>query len=240
MTDPTPAAPAAPKAGLAEDFVDIFVSPREVFARRANSGFFAILLIVTVLIGGLFLINRGTLADIMDAETTRAMAEAMKSNPQMTDAQMAAGKKVAGYMTTVGVFVGIPITLMLIGLTAWLTVKALGAQISYTAATMIASYAYLPRVIEALTVSVQGLLLDTSVMTGRYQLTWSAARFLDPEMSPGLLGLAGRVDLFTIWVTALIAIGLSAVAKLPRDKAIAAGAIVWALGAIPALWQFMK
>jgi len=239
-TDSMPDVPPPPRASLAEDFIDIFVSPREVFARRADSGFFLVLVIVTLLFGGLFLANRGTMEGIMDAEFARGMAEAMKKNPGMTQAQLDTARKVAGYMTSVGTFIGVPIIVLLTGLCAWVTAKLFGAKVGYATATMIATYSFMPRVVESLAIAAQGMLMDTSGLRGRYQLTLGVGRFLDPEMSPGLLGLAGRLDLFTLWSTVLIALGLAVIGKLPRDKAIMAGVVMWLFGALPSLWTLLR
>jgi hypothetical protein len=127
--------------------------------------------------------------------------------------------------------------ILLVGAGAWLTGKIFGATLTYAAATMIAAYAYIPRVVEALAISVQGLLLDTSGFTGRYQLSLGVGRFLDPESTRGLLGVLGRVDVFTLWVTALLAIGIVTVGKLPKEKLIPVGAVMWAVGAIPSLFS---
>ncbi|MHB1097063.1 MAG: YIP1 family protein [Gemmatimonadaceae bacterium] len=240
MTDFSPEAPAPAKVSLFEDFVDIFFSPREVFQRREKAGYALVMIIVTLLIGGLFIVNRGTMQDLMEAETARAMAEAMKNNPGMTEEQAALGRKIGGYAMTFGAFIGMPIAMFLTGLCGWLTAKMLGGSLKYSAATMIACYSFIPRVIESLTISAQGLLLDTGALTGRYQLTLGVARFLDPELSPGLLALVGRVDLFTLWVTVLLAIGIGVVAKLPKEKLVVAGLIMWAFGALPALWTLGK
>jgi len=243
MTDSTehePAAPTPPKASLVEDFVDIFVSPREVFARRATSGFVPVMVVLTLLLGGLFLVNRGTMEGIMDAEYARAMAQAMKQNPTMTQQQLDMGRKISGYAMSFGAFVGIPIAMLIVGFAAWLTGKILGAQLTYGAATMIATYSFMPRVIEALSIAIQGMLMDTSGLTGKYQLSLGVGRFLDPTMSPGLLGVIGRLDIFTLWVTVLLAIGMAVVAKLPREKAVAAGVLMWLFGAIPSLWQLVR
>jgi len=240
MTDSAPAAPTPAKASLAEDFVDIFFSPSAVFARRANSGFFLVLCILTLLLGGLFLANGSVMESIMDAEFARSMSETAKQNPAMTEQQLAMAKKIAGYATSFGGFIGVPIAILLTGLGVWVTGKLLEARLGYTAATMIATYAFMPRIIEAFTVSAQGLLLDTNALTGRYQLTLGVGRFLDPTMSPGLLGLVGRVDIFTLWVTALLAIGIAVVGKLPREKAIVAGVVMWTFGALPALWTLVS
>jgi hypothetical protein len=240
MTDSAPAAPAPDKASLAEDFVDIFFSPGAVFERRATSGFFLVMCILTLLLGGLFLANRGVMESIMDAEFTRQMAETAKQNPSMTEQQIAMARKVAGYAASFGGFIGVPLAILFTGLGVWVTGKLLEARLGYTAATMIATYAFMPRVLEAFAVSAQGLLLDTDALTGRFQLTLGVGRFLDPTMSPGLLGLVGRVDVFTLWVTVLLAIGIAVVGKLPREKAILAGVVMWTFGALPALWSLVS
>lgn len=237
MTDLTPEAPVASapaKASLGEDLVDIFVSPREVFARRADSGFFVVMVIITLALAGLYFVNRGTMEEIVDAEIARAMAQAGKQNPGMTEAQLEGGKKVAATMANIGAFIGVPLVIFCTGLGAWLTTKMLGGAMRYGTACMIAGYAYFPRILESVTVTVQGLLLDTTALKGKYQLSLGVGRFLDPEMNAGLLGLAGRVDVFTLWVTFLFAIGIVVVAKLPKEKAIPAGAMMWVWGAIPA------
>jgi hypothetical protein len=244
MTDhepevPTPAVPTPEKASLAEDFVDIFFSPSAVFARRANSGFFLVMCILTLLLGGLFLANRGVMEGIMDAGIARQMAETAKQNPAMTEEQLAMGKKFAGYLVSFGGFIGVPLGMLFVGLCAWLTGKLLEAKFSYTAATMIAAYSFMPRIIEAFAVTAQGFLIDTGALTGQFQLSLGVGRFLDPEMSPGLLGLVGRVDIFTLWVTALLGIGIAVVGKLPKEKAILAGVVMWTFGALPSLWTLV-
>jgi hypothetical protein len=52
-----------------------------------------------------------------------------------------------------------------------------------------------------------------------------------------VLALLGRVDLFTIWVTVLLAIGLAVTGKIPRSKAAVAAVIVWLVGALPGVLQ---
>jgi len=77
MTDIAPEVPAPAKASLIEDFVDILFSPREVFARREKAGYALVMIIVTLLIGGLLIANRGTMQDLNDAEMARGIAEAL-------------------------------------------------------------------------------------------------------------------------------------------------------------------
>ncbi len=234
-TDPNPA-PTPEKATIIDDLIEIWTAPSTVFARRADSGFFLMMCIVTLAIGGLWLANQGTMQGIMDAEYSRQMAEVMKQNPGMTEEQLSAGKKFADFFTSYGVFIGIPIGLLFIGIGTWIVGKFFGAELGFGAATMVAAYSYLPKVLESLGMTIQGLLMNTDALTGRFQLSLGVGRFLDPAMSAGLLGLLGRIDVFTIWVSVLLGIGISVVGKIPRSKAIPAAVTMWVFGAIPSLW----
>lgn len=240
MSEIVPPAAAPESSSFVEDLIDIWFAPSAVFARRAKSGFFAIMCVVTIGIGGLFLANRNAMQPIMDGEYRRQMAEVMRQNPQMTEQQMAAGKAFAEKVQTFGIFFGVPLGLLFVGIGAWITGKVLGAEeLGFGSSVMIAGWSYLPKVLESVGMSVQALLVDTASLTGRYQLSLGVGRFLDPDMSMGLLTLLGRVDVFTLWVSALLGIGIVVVGKLPRGKIVPAALIMWSFGAIPAFWQLL-
>lgn len=228
-------APAKP-ASRWEDFIDIFYAPSSVYERRAHSGFGIPMLVVTVLVGAIALANMGVMQPIMDAEFTRATAAAMKQNPQLTPEMMEKGRAIGATLAKIGAFVYMPIAMFLTGLALWVIGKFFDAKESLAAAIMVASYAYVPRILENVLNGVQGLLMDPAKLDGRYRLSLGLGRFLDPNTaSPMLLALLGRVDLFTIWVTVLLAIGLSVTGKIPRSKAAMAVVLVWIAGALPAL-----
>lgn len=235
MSD-TNLAPPATSASWWEDFVDIFYAPSQVFARRAGSGFGLPMLVVTVLIALIGLANSGVMQPIMDAEFSRATAAAMRKNPQLTAEMMERGRGIGEGIAKYGAVVFIPVAIFLTGLALWLCGKLVDARESLAAAIMIASYSYVPRIVEGVLNGVQGLLLDPALLDGRYRLSLGLGRFLDPNTaSPVLLALLGRVDVFTIWVTVLLAIGLSVTGRIPRSRAAIAAALTWILGALPAL-----
>ncbi len=231
-----PHLPASPdKATLMDDFMDIFYAPSKVFARRANKSFWIPLLIVAGLFGAIFIANRDLMEPIMEAEMSRAM-EQNPGGQQLTEEQMAAGRRVAGTFATVGAFIFTPITLIVLGLVIWLVGKFFDSAQTLNAAITVAVFAYVPRIVEGIVGRVQGLFIDPSTLDSRYSLTLGPGRFLDPDTtSPILLGIVGRLDLFTIWVTVLIAIGLAVTGKMSRGKAAVAAAVVWFVGALPTL-----
>jgi hypothetical protein len=218
-----------------EDFIDIFYAPAAVFARRMTSGFFVPMLVVTVLAGTLYLVNGAVWSQVMEAEMVRAQA---KSPQTLTPEQMQAARSFVLIVGKIGAFVLTPIAIFLTGLALWVCGKFFEAKQSLGQAVMVASYAYVPRIVEGVVTSVQGLLLDPSTFTGRWRVSLGVGRFLDPDAtSPALLALVGRIDVFTIWVTVLLAIGLAVTGRISRVRAAIAAAIVWFVGALPLLLQ---
>ena len=50
--------------------------------------------------------------------------------------------------------------------------------------------------------------------------------------STALMAVLMRVDVFTLWVTFLLAVGLRVVGKVPMSKALVAAGVVWVLGGL--------
>ncbi len=233
---PTASPTASPgSASKWEDFIDIFYAPSAVFARRSASGFFIPMLVVTLLAGTLYLVNGAVWSQVMDAEMGRALAKRAQT---LTPEQAQTARNFALTMSKIGAFVFTPIAIFFTGLALWACGKFFESKQSLGQAVMVASYAYVPRIIEGVVTSVQGLLLDPSTFTGRWRVSLGVGRFLDPDATPpALLALLGRIDVFTIWVTVLLAIGLAVTGRIPRGRAAIAAAIVWFVGAVPLLLQ---
>lgn len=231
--DPAPAAPPEKAASRWEDFIDIFYAPASVFARRASAGFGIPMLVVSILVGLIFMANMGVMQPIMDAEFTRGAAAAMKKNPQLTAEQMSQFRGVGEKIAVIFAFIGTPIAIFFIGLMVWLVGKLFDAKESFGAALMVASYSYIPKIVAGVAGGVMGLLSDPASLNGMFKVSVGVGRFLDPDTtSPVLLAIVGRLDVFTIWVTVLLAIGLSVTGKIPRSRAAIAGVLIWILGAL--------
>jgi hypothetical protein len=236
LDTPSTVEPKKPeKASLLDDFMDIFYAPSAVFARRANADFWIPLLIVSVLLALMFFANRDLMEPVFDAEWARNTAR----NPrfaQMTPEQLAGAKALTEKIGMIAGFVFPPIVLLALGVVIWIVGKFFDAKESVNAAIVIAVFSYVPRVVEQVVNRAEGLIIDPSTINSRYSLTLGLGRLFDPDTtSPILLGLIGRIDVFTIWVTVLIAIGLAVAGKISRGRAAIAAAIVWLVGALPTL-----
>ena len=171
---------------------------------------------------------------IMDAEINTSMAQQMKAHPEVTPEQIEAGRKWATTLAPVVIIVGLPITLLVLGAGVWVACKAVGGNLTYAQGATIATFAMFPKLVEAVAAAVQALLMDEGSLTGRFSVSLGAGRFLDPGTTNGaVLALVGRVDLFTLWITALVAVGLRVIGKVSVAQAVAGAALVWILGALP-------
>ena len=228
------------KAGLWEDFVDIFYAPSSVFARRSE-GKFGMPLLFLVLAGTvLFFLTKNATQPIMDAEFTRQTAAAMRQNPNLTAEQMASSRGFFEMFAPAFFAVGITLSIFGTGLVLWLVGKLFDAKESIAAAIMIATYSEVPRLVQILTNAAQGLVMSPESLNSMNAVGFNLARFMDPDGSPLMIALASRVDLFTIWVTVLLAIGLHVAGKIPKQQAGIVAGITWVVGALPAVFGALR
>jgi hypothetical protein len=228
-------------AGLWEDFVDIFYAPSSVFARRSD-GKFGMPLLFLVLVGTvLFFLTKNATQPIMDAEFARRSADMLRKNPNLTAEQLSSGRGFFEMFSPIFFAVGITLSILGTGLVLWAVGKLFDAKESVAAAIMIATYAEVPRLVQILTNAAQGLIMNPEKLNSMNAVGFSLARFMDPDnASQVLIALASRVDLFTIWITVLLAIGLHVVGKIPKQQAAVVAAITWAVGALPAVFGALR
>lgn len=218
-----------------DDYLDVFVSPSELFRRRSDGKFGQAIFVLVLLVAILFFATKSAMAPIMDAEMARSMASSART---MTPEQLEAAKKFGGIFYGISILVATPIAVLLLGLVVFLVARLLSGTLGYAQGATIAVFSMFPRLIESIVGAVQALLMDESKLTSRFSVSLGAGRFLDPAATnPVLMAFAGRLDLFTIWVTVLIAIGLKVMGKLSTNQAVMGAGIVWLIGAVPVLVQ---
>ena len=119
MTEPTApsAPPAAEKAGMLEDYIDIFIAPAKVCARRIDANAFIPFLIVTVLLIGLFYASRNVMEPIFDQEISRQLAKMAKDNAALAKPDaMESARKMMNISFQWGAVIGMPILLLGLGI----------------------------------------------------------------------------------------------------------------------------
>lgn len=244
MTAPEPVSvPAAPKKAPSvwEDFIDIFVSPSAVFARREKASFFLPLVVVTVVVAILIIGTKSLVAPALDADIARQVATAMKTNPQITADQMQKARDIGATIGFIMMVVILPIAIIVAGIVLWAVSKFFDSTLELSAGLLIAAYAAFPKILWAVAAALIAAFSDPASLNSMMRLSVGPAHFMNAETtSPILTAIASRLDVFTIWSTVLLAIGLSVIGKISRGKAFAAAAIVWVLGVILPLYGALK
>ena len=220
-----------------DDYLDVYVAPGRLFERRSDGKFGHAMLVFVIAAAVLYFATRTAMEPIMSAEFERGMA----ANPNLTPEQMEAGRKFAGIAGGIFVLVGTPIMMLLLGGIIWIVSRVLGRPLGYSQGAAIATFAMFPRLVESVVSAVQALLMDEQDLNSRYKVSLGVGRFLDHETAnPVVLALLGRIDVFTLWVTILIAIGIKVMGRTSTGQAVAGAALVWLVGAIPMLLQALR
>lgn len=231
-TSPTPEPPPA----VWEDFIDIVFSPTSVFERRKGWSAWPVLLVLTVVLVVLFIGWQNTLQPALEAEMQRGMAETLAENPDLGPDQVEQMRSMGRIFGPIGLALGFPVGVVMTSLVAWGLVRMFGAAAGFATVFGVVVYSQVVRVIQYMVGLAQGFFLDTDALDSIHDVSLSAARFLDqPEASDLVVNMAARVDVFTLWATALIAIGLVTATKLSKGSAWAVAIIVWLLAAVPAV-----
>ncbi len=236
----TPSVERAPSVW--EDLLELFYAPRAVFGRRRETPAFGLALIVfAVVIIGLSFAFRGTMEPVFDAEFKRGMAQAMKQNPQLKPEMVEQMKVMSKKFMFVGIGIYALLTPIVLGILLWIVGKFLESKAEVGQAIMVTTYAMFPRALETILNAVQMLALPDDAIRSRFDLTLGVGRFLDADTaSPLIMAIAGRIDLFTLWVTTLIAIGIAVMGQISRPRAVIAAASMWVIGSIPAIWGALR
>ena len=232
---------AAPKtSSLFEDIVEIFVSPAQVFARRKGRGFWLALLIYTVIIAALAIGTKPLMQPVYDAVWQQSAAQIARQNPEITPEQLEKGRAFQDKFAIVGVVIFTPIIVLVTGLLLWIVGKLFDADEPLGDAMMVSTFSFLPKILAVVAGALIAMFADPAHITSQFSVTVGPGYFINATQQPILAALAGRLDIFTIWVTVLLAIGLHVVGKIPIGKAATAAIIVWILGALPGLYGAMK
>lgn len=234
-----PPTTVAPKASsFWEDAIDIFFSPADVFRRREHRSVWPPLLFVGIAVTVIMFFAFNAMQPAFDAEFTRAMAQAAKQTPQLNAGMM---DKMRGYQEFAAkYFVGVVmiVTMFVLGAISWLIGKFVGSKQTFHAALVVAAWAYVPRILGLVIGAAQTLFMSSDSLTGQASISLSPARFLNPDTAnPLVFQVLLRLDLITLWVTALLGVGLYVTGRVSKQQAFWFAVLMFVVGSLPAIRQ---
>jgi hypothetical protein len=219
------------------DLLEIFYAPRAVFARRRGGEFGLPLVALVVIVAIVTVATASLMQPLWDAMIAKGIATGAAS---MTPAQMETAKSFGEKITMVGQPITFLILPFVIGLLIWLVGKFAGVKQGYGVAVMIATLALFPRIIGIIAAAVEAAFMPDSAFTSPMAFSIGPARFVDATHAPVLAAVLSRFDLFTLWSTLLIGIGVMVTARATRQQAWITAVGVWLIAFIPALWGALR
>lgn len=228
MSADTPAgtSPREDAGGWWEDPIDVVVSPFELFRRRRTA---RLLPPVLILLAASFLLYL-----LMLPATDAIMRASVADNPEAAAAIERFGllfRIIGGIFVPIGILFGLAWTAFLL----WGFGRLFDVRAGFERAFLVATYAGWILVLAQLLAGLLLLVLGGDIgddLTGA--LSFGVLRFLDSaDMSPALVPLLGRLDVFSIWQAVIWAIGLTVLFGASRAQAAGTAAAAWVLAALP-------
>ena len=228
-------------ASRLDDYVDIYIAPKEVFERRRDGKWGQALVVLTVVCVVLYYLLLPAAQIIADA----SMAEAMAQNPEAAEA-MAGMQTFGATMVKLGgimVIFGLVASALLLAVVIKGLSSLFGLTLSYAQALVIATFARFVLIPRTIAVDLSVLWADRSgAVDVVSDSSFGPLRFLDTGGLPDLLvPFLERLDVFALWEGALWAVGVYVIARATKGKAVAVAAITLLVAAIPGIiGSFMR
>lgn len=227
----TTAEPPETTGSRVDDYVDIFVSPAQVFRRRTAGDWVQPFIVLVVL---------SIIVYVVSLPAQSAVVRAMMAQQGQNAQVIAAAQRYAGITRIVTAIVMPVILLVACAFTAallWLAGRVVDIAVGFKEAFLIAIFARFVMLPAGLLKAGSLILADRSGSLHPIQdQSFGLLRFMHPATLPAaLVPLLGQLDIFTIWQAAIWAVALAAMKDAPRGKAIAAAAMAWVVAAAPSV-----
>jgi hypothetical protein len=220
-----------PKSGL-QRVAGVLFSPGETFSDIARKPDILIPLLLIIVVGFVSVILVAPHLDF-DAMLSQQREMMKEKNPNMSEQDMERVERFQKGAMKAGPWFGPIIIVVMTVITAGvllLAFRLFGGEGSFMQAWSTVLYAWIPRVIQSIIVSiivlargkVNPMEMDTVVKS-------NLGFLVDIKEHPGLFSLLASIDLFTIWYIVLLIIGFAIVAKVSRAKSATIVLSIWLL-----------
>ena len=226
----------APPTNISEAgrLAGVFWEPRPVFQDLAEHPRFLVPLIILTILAVVYM---ASFSRVVGFESlTRRQMEANPRTAQLPPEQreraIQMGLKFAVPMAYAGSVLGLTVTCLAVAGILLGSVNLLGgARVRYPQAFSVTCYSFLPNGLATILALVVMLMKDPADFDLQHPLPLNLGAFLDKSAVGGFVySLAGSLDLFSIWVMLLLALGFSTAAeRMSFGKALMLVLLPWAV-----------
>ncbi len=213
--------------------IGVFFSPGKAFVDIARRPRWWIPVILIAILGTVYL-NAFTQRvgwESVIRQTLERLPNAQAMTVQQREQAITNGARIYQYLGYGGSAVG---TLFYVFIVAVLLMfvfdTMMSAGVGLKRMMAIVAYGFLPLVIQTLLSMVVLFLKDPEEFNLQNPLMFNVGAYLSPDSPAALRALGSSIDLFSLWIIVLLAIGVSSAArKISFGKALTAIALPWAL-----------
>ena len=212
--------------GLVGRMIRVFTAPSETFEAVSQRCGWLDWFVPTLLVALVSLGATQMAMPLIQQAQQEAIQERMAENPDITAEQREAMSKMAG-VTQVATLVMVPIMafvmLFIISLVFLLVSKLiLGGDVTYGQMLAVAAYSYLITILQMIVITPLRLAKETMM------LAIGPGILLPEEMLETFVGkLLNAIDIFVLWQTCVVAIGLAILSRASAQKALITMLILW-------------
>jgi hypothetical protein len=244
-TSPMPV--AEPRASLSplSRVIGVFFSPKATFEDIARKPSWLLPVLISTILGILSTVVLNQRVNWRDyiAQQIEKNPRAAQLSAEQKQQQAEVSAKVTGYIVYVAGVVGSVLFAVIVGAVMMLAYNLLaGAGATFSQSLAIAAHALLVGIVSTPIFLLVLLLRPPGSVDPDNPVATNLAAFLPEESAKWLVALCKSIDIFTIWMLLLIAIGFAAVnpRKLKGSKPFVIAFSVWgALVVCKVLWAFM-
>jgi hypothetical protein len=218
--------PSAEGISAVEALSGVILSPKETFPKIVDRrwGFALVplaLFLATTLLGSYLFVSRVDMKQFVKDQIRQNRFASQMSEQQIEDAADQAAARPKWVQPAIG---GISMVVVILILAAifWLVMLAFGSEITFPRTFQATAWAMLPSFLTGLIFIVLLFIKDPSTLDVKNPIATNVAALLDRgTVAKPLYVLIQSVDLFKIWILALLSIGLAAAGRTRVGKAAA-------------------
>lgn len=232
--EPVQLPPAGPGISACAAMAGVFMSPREALPRIVEKRWpLALVPIVLVAIlslaGSWIFTSKVDMAQFVRDQIKQSKFASQMSESQIEEAADRAAQRPKWIQPVIGVFV-VPLITVILAAIFWLVLLAFGNEITFGRSFQATAWAFLPSLITGVIFLVLLFVKDANAIDVQNPIATNLAAILGRDSMPKpLYVLLAGVDVFKIWIIALLGIGLAAAGRCRIRTAVLSVTVLYAV-----------
>ena len=232
--EPVQVPPPVPGISAGAAMAGVFMSPGDTFPRIVEKPWlFALIPVILVAImsfaGSWIFTSKVDMAQFVRDQIKESKFASQMSESQIEEAADRAAERPKWIQPVIGLFV-VPLMAVILAAIFWLVLLAFGNEITFGRSFQATAWAFLPSLITGVIFLVLLFVKDANTIDVQNPIATNLAALLGKDSMPKpLYVLLAGLDVFKIWIIALLGIGLGAAARCRTRTAVLCVTVLYAV-----------